>query len=80
MLGYLHKGKPMALGNEIATEALKSVPPIGLAAFTLNDALIVAGIVWIAIQAFVFIHKYIVWIRAGKPVIRIKKKSDENSA
>lgn len=62
------KGKPMALGEDIANEAIKSFPPAAVAAYTLNDWLIIAGIIWIAIQAVVFIHKYIVWWKAGKPV------------
>lgn len=62
------RGKPMAIGEDIANEAIKSVPPAAVAAYTLNDWLIIAGIIWIAIQAVVFIHKYIVWWKAGKPV------------
>lgn len=74
------RGKPVAITKEIAAEAVKSTPPITLAAygsvadaaskaegFTLNDWLILAGIGWIAIQAVVFLHKYIVWLKAGKP-------------
>lgn len=69
----------MSLGDEMAAEALKSAPPVAVAALTLNEWMIVAGIVWIAIQAFVFVHKYIVWLRAGKPVEGFKKRKNEDS-
>jgi len=62
------RGKPVAISEDIATEAIKSAPPLAAAAYTLNEWLIIAGIIWIAIQAVVFIHKYIVWWKAGKPV------------
>jgi len=62
------RGKPVAISEDIATEAIKSAPPLAAAAYTLNEWPIIAGIIWIAIQAVVFIHKYIVWWKAGKPV------------
>lgn len=83
MQTFKSRGKPVGIGQEIANEALKASPPAGVLAYnvanpppvlitvlglSLNDWLIVVGISWIAIQAVVFIHKYIVWWKAGKPV------------
>lgn len=71
----------MSVSDEIATEAVKTLPPVAVAAATWNEYLIIAGIIWIAIQAFVFIHKYIVWLRAGKPTeVFRRKRKDEDTA
>lgn len=64
---FRRKGRALALSNEMAAEAMKTVPPAAVAAYTLNDWLIIAGIIWIVIQAVVFIHKYIVWLKSGRP-------------
>lgn len=68
MQGYFNRGKPVAIGEEVATEVLKAAPPVGIAALTMNNVLIGASIIYVCLQAIVLVHKYIAWIRAGKPV------------
>lgn len=72
----IHRGKPVTIGQELATEAIKASPPAGVLAynyaspphevifvfgFTLQEWLTIAGIAWIALQAGVFAFKTFVW-------------------
>ena len=43
---------------EVATEAAKSVPPVTVAAVTLNDALVIASLAYVALQAAFLVYRW----------------------
>lgn len=72
----IHRGKPVTIGQEVATEAVKASPPAGVLAYNyaspppdvvhvfglpLQEWLTIVGIAWIALQAGVFAFKTFVW-------------------